>query len=127
MTTKELAAAGLPAEPVVQNPEIVQPPEGHPSPAASESRSHEDGEVRSNDEDVGDVDADIRDLIRARPTGPLPQSFVFRESKVTTNLIRDYETAGFFPAGTGRASLDEQTPTPKMEKSLCSAISSPMG
>jgi hypothetical protein len=80
MTTEELAAAGLPAEPVVQNPEITQPPEGHPSPAASESRSHEDGEVRSDDEDVGDVDADVKYLIRARPTGPLPPSFVFGES-----------------------------------------------
>jgi hypothetical protein len=113
MTTEELAAAGLPAEPVVQNPEITQPPEGHPSPAASESRSHEDGEARSDDEDVGDVDADVKDLIRARPTGPFPPSFVFGESKVTTNMIRDYEAARFFPAGTGRAPLDEQTPTPE--------------
>jgi hypothetical protein len=127
MTTEELAAAGLPAEPVVQNTEVVQPPKGHPSPAASESRSHEDGEVRSDDEDVGDVDADVRDLVTARPTGPLPPSFVFGESKVTTNMIRDYETAGFFPAGTGCAPLDEKLPLPKMEKSLCSAISSPAG
>jgi hypothetical protein len=28
-------------------------------------------------------------------------------------MIRDYETAGFFPVGTGRAPLDEQTPTPE--------------
>jgi hypothetical protein len=108
-----LAAAGLPAEPVVQNLEIVQPPKGHPLPAASESRSHEDGEVKSDDEDVGDVDTDIKDLIRARPMGPLPPSFVFGESKVTTNMIRDYEAAGFFPAGTRHAPLDVQTPTPK--------------
>jgi hypothetical protein len=44
MTTKELVAAGLPTEPVVQNLETTQPPEGHSSPAASGSRSHEDGE-----------------------------------------------------------------------------------
>jgi hypothetical protein len=113
MTTEELAAAGLPAEPVVQNPETTQFPEGHSFPAASRSRSHEDGEVRSDDEDVGDVDADVKDLIRARPSGPLPPSFIFGESKVTTNMIRDYEAAGFFPVGTGRAPLDEQTPTPK--------------
>jgi hypothetical protein len=68
MTTEELAAAGLPAEPAVQNPEIVQSPEEHLSPAASESRSHEDGEVRTDDEDVEDVDADVKDLIRTRPT-----------------------------------------------------------
>jgi hypothetical protein len=113
MTTEELATAGLLAEPAVQNPEIVQPPEEHLSPAASESRSHEDGEVRTDDKDVEDVDADVKDMIRTRPTGPLPPSFVFEESKVTTNMIRDYEAAGFFPSGTGRAPLDEQTPTPE--------------
>jgi hypothetical protein len=113
MTAEELAAAGLPAEPVVQNPEIIQPPEEHPSPAASEPSSHEDGEVRSDDEGVGDVDADIKDLIAAKQSGPLPPSLVFGESDVTTNMIKDYEAAGFFPVGTGRAPLDEQTPTPE--------------
>jgi hypothetical protein len=113
MTTEELAAAGLPAEPVAQNPENVQPPEEEGTPAASKSKSHEDGEVRTDDEDVRDVDADVRDLVRTRPTGPLPLSLVFGESKVTTNMIREYEAAGFFPSGTGRAPLDEQTPTPE--------------
>jgi hypothetical protein len=28
-------------------------------------------------------------------------------------MIRDYEAAGFFSAGTGRAPLDKQTPTPE--------------
>jgi hypothetical protein len=28
-------------------------------------------------------------------------------------MIREYETTGFFPSGTGRAPLDEQTPTPE--------------
>jgi hypothetical protein len=99
MTTEELAAAGLPAKSVVQNPEIVQPPEEHPSPAASESRSLEDWEVRSDDEGVGDVDADIKDLIAAKQSGPLPPSLVFGESKVTTNMIKDYEAASFFSRG----------------------------
>jgi hypothetical protein len=79
MMNEELAVAGLPAEPAAQNPETVQPPEEHPSPADSESRSHEEGEVRTDDEDVGDVDedvgdvdADVKDLIRIRPAGPLP-------------------------------------------------------
>jgi hypothetical protein len=96
MTTEELAAAGLPAEPEVQNPETALLPEGHSSPATSGSRTHEDGEVRSEDEEVGDVDADVKDLIAVRLPGPLPPSFVFGESKVTTNMIRDYEAAGFF-------------------------------
>jgi hypothetical protein len=112
MTAEELAAAGLPAELVVQNPEVVQPPEEHPSPAASEPSSHKDGEVRSDNEGVGDVDVDIKDLIAAKQSGPLPPSLVFGESKVTANMIRDYKAAGFFPMGTGCAPLDEQTPTP---------------
>jgi hypothetical protein len=66
MTTKELDAAGLPADPEVLNPKTAQLPEGHSSPAASGSRSHEDGEVRSDDEDVGDVDADVKDLNTAK-------------------------------------------------------------
>jgi hypothetical protein len=37
--------------------------------------------------------------------------FVFGESKVTTNLIREYEAAGYFHAGDGRAPLEEQIPT----------------
>jgi hypothetical protein len=113
MTTEELAVAGLLTEPEVQNPETAQLPEGHSSPAASGSRSHEDGEVRSDDEDVGDVDTNVKDLITAKQSGPLPPSLVFRESKVTANMIRDHEAAGFFPVGTGRAPLDEQTPTPE--------------
>jgi hypothetical protein len=116
MTTEELAAAGLPTEPEIQNPETTQLPERHSSLAASGSRSREDGEVRSDDEDVGDVDADIEDLIAAKQSGPLPPSLVFGESKVTGNMIRDYEAAGFFPVGTGRAPLDEQTPTPEADE-----------
>jgi hypothetical protein len=66
MMTEELAAAGLPAKPEVQNPEAAQHPEGRSSPAASEFKSHEDGEVRSEDEDVRDVDTDVKDLITAK-------------------------------------------------------------
>jgi hypothetical protein len=113
MTTEELAAAGLPAEPEVQNPEIAQLPEGHSSPAASGSRTHEDWEIGLEDEEVGNVDADVKELIAAKQLGPLPPSFVFGESKVTTNMIRDYEAGGFFPAGTGRAPLDEQNHAPE--------------
>jgi hypothetical protein len=46
MTTEELAIAGLPAEPEVQDHEITQPPEEPASPAASGSGIHEDGEIR---------------------------------------------------------------------------------
>jgi hypothetical protein len=101
MTTEELVAAGLPVEPIVKGPENAPPPEDEGSPAASGSRSHEDGEVRTDEEDIGDVDADVGDLVRTRPAEPLPSSLVFGESKVTTNMIREYEAAGFFPSGTG--------------------------
>jgi hypothetical protein len=116
MTTEELAVAGLPAEPEIQDHEIAQPPEDHTSPAASGSGIREDGEIRSEQEEIRDVDADAKDLIAAKRSGPLPPSFVFGESKVTANLIREYEATGFFPAGTGRAPLDEQVPTPEADK-----------
>jgi hypothetical protein len=116
MTTEELAVAGLPAEPEIQDHEIAQPPEDHTSPAASGSGIREDGEIRSEQEEIRDVDADVKDLIAAKRSGPLPPSFVFGESKVTANLIREYEATGFFSAGTGRAPLDEQVPTPEADK-----------
>jgi hypothetical protein len=85
MTIEELAAVGLPTELEVQNP------------TASGSGTHEDGEIRSEEEEIGDVNAGVKDLIVAKQSGPLPPSFVFGESKVTTNMIREYETIGFFP------------------------------
>jgi hypothetical protein len=97
MMTEELAAAGLPAKPEVQHLQTARLPEGHSSPTASGSVTHEDGQIRSEEEEVGDVDADVKDLIVAKQSGPLPPSFVFGESKVTTNMIREYEAAGFFP------------------------------
>jgi hypothetical protein len=108
MTTEELIAAGLPVDPIVEN---AAPTEVAGSPSGS--RSHEDGEVRTDDdEDIGDVDAGIGELVKAKTAGPLPPSLVFGESKVTANLIREYEAAGFFPSGAGRAPLDEQVPNP---------------
>jgi hypothetical protein len=59
------------------------------------------------------VDAGVDDLIMLRTSGPLPPSLAFRESKVTSNTIREYERAGFFSPGAGRAPLDELIPTPK--------------
>jgi hypothetical protein len=117
MTSEELAAAGLPpAEEEIQEAEIAQLPEDNPAPAASESENCEDGEIRSEGEDIGDVDADLKDLVAAKRSKSLSPSFVFGESKVTTNLIREYEAAGFFPAGDGRAPLDEQVPTPEVDE-----------
>jgi hypothetical protein len=112
MTTEELIAAGLPIDPIVEGAENVAPAEDAGSPSGS--RSREDGEVQTDDdEDIGDVDAGVSDLVKAKTAGPLPPSLAFGESKVTTNMIREYEKAGFFPLGTGRAPLDEQIPTPE--------------
>jgi hypothetical protein len=85
---------------------------------APNSINREEGEIRSEDKssaekDVADVDADPRELIVAKSSRSYPPSFVFGESKVTANLIREFEAAGFFPAGDSRAPLDEQTPTPE--------------
>jgi hypothetical protein len=112
MTTEELIAVGLPVDPIVEGVENAAPTEDAGSPSGS--RSREDGEVQSDsDEVIGDVDAGVGDMVKAKTAGPLPPSLVFGESKVTTNLIREYEKASFFPPGAGRAPLDEQTPTPE--------------
>jgi hypothetical protein len=109
MTSEELAAVGIPsAGEEVQGSENAQPQEADPVPAAApESENREEGEIRSEEECLGDVDADSRELIAAKRSKSLPPYFVFGESKVTTNLIREYEAPGFFPAGDGRAPLDE--------------------
>jgi hypothetical protein len=100
MTTEELIAAGLPIDPVAEGAEHAAPAEDTGSPSGS--RSREDGEVQSDDgEDIGDVDAGLGDLVRARTAGPLPPSLAFGESKVTTNMVREYEKAGFFSPGAG--------------------------
>jgi hypothetical protein len=112
MTTEELVAAGLSLDPVAESAEHATPAEDSGSPSGS--RSREDGEVQSDGgEDIGDVDAGVDDLIRLRTSGPLPPSLAFGESKVTSNAIREYERAGFFSPGAGRAPLDELIPTPK--------------
>jgi hypothetical protein len=115
MTIEELIAAGLPVDRVVEGAENAAPTEDAGSPSGS--RSREDGEVQSDDdEDIEDVDAGVGDLVKVKTAGPLPPSLAFGESKVTTNMIREYEKAGFFPPGAGRAPLDEQIPTPETEK-----------
>jgi hypothetical protein len=118
MTSEELAAAGnSPTEGEVHGSKNVQPQAGNPVPAAVlESENREDGEIRSEGEDLRDVDADPRDLIAAKRSKSLPLYFVFCQSKVTTNLIREYEAVGFFSAGDGRAGLDEQIPTPEADE-----------
>jgi hypothetical protein len=83
-----------------------------------DSSNREDDEIRSEDrsgaeEDLADVEADPKQLIAAKSAKSHPPSFVFGESKVTADLIREYEAAEFFLVGDGRAPLDEQIPTPE--------------
>jgi hypothetical protein len=112
MTTEGLIATSLPVDPVVEGAEHAAPTEDASSPSGS--RSREDGELQSDDgEDIGDVDADVNDLVKVKNAGPLPPSLAFGESKVTTNMIWEYERDGFFPLGAGQAPLDEQIPTPR--------------
>jgi hypothetical protein len=116
MTTEELLAASLPTEPEVRELETARPAEDETSPAAGGSGNREDGEIRSEEEDFKDIDADLKDLVTTKRSKALPAAFVFGESKVTTNLIREYEAAGFFPACSGRAPLDEEVPAPETDE-----------
>jgi hypothetical protein len=112
MTTEELIAASLPLDPAAESADRAIPAEDSGSPSGSQSR--EDGEVGSDGgEEVRDVDAGVDDLIMLRTSGPLQPSLAFGESKVTSNMVREYEKAGFFSPGAGRAPLDELIPTPK--------------
>jgi hypothetical protein len=103
VASEELAAAGLsPNRNEVYGSEDIHVRESYLGNAsAHDSETREEGEVRLEGEDLGDVDADPRDLIAARRSKSMPASFVFGESKVTTNLILEYEAAGYFPAGDG--------------------------
>jgi hypothetical protein len=117
MTSEELAAARISSTgEEVHRSGNIQPQESNPVPATvPDSENREDGEIRSEEKSGGeglrDVDADSRELIAARRSESFPPSFIFGESKVTTNLIREYEVVGFFPTGDGCAPLDEQIPT----------------
>jgi hypothetical protein len=76
MTIEELAATDIPpAEQEIQEPKIAQPPGHNTSPAASGSENREDGEIRSEGEDIRDVDADLKDLVAAKRSKALPPSF----------------------------------------------------
>jgi hypothetical protein len=108
MTSEELAAAGLsPNRDEVHGSEDIHVRESDLGNAsAHDSETCEEGEIRSEGEDLGDVEADPRDVVAARRSKSMPAMFVFGETKVTTNMIREYEAAGYFPASDGRAPLD---------------------
>jgi hypothetical protein len=96
MTIEELIAASLPIDPVVEGAEHAGPTEDVGSPSGSGVTKT--GKQSDDGEDIGDVDAGVSDLVKTKTAGPLPPSLVFGESKVTANMIREYEKAGFLRA-----------------------------
>jgi hypothetical protein len=116
MTSEELAVVGLsPNRDEAHESEDIHVHESDlDNASARDSETREEGEVGSEGEDLENVEADLRDLVTTKRSNSLPASFVFGKSKVTTNMIREYEAAGYFPAGDGRAPLDEQVPTPTL-------------
>jgi hypothetical protein len=114
MTSEELAIASLsPNRDVSHESEDIHVCENDlDNASARDSESREEGEVGLEGEDLGNVEADLRDLVSMKRSKSLPASFNFGESKVTTNMIREYEAAGYYPAGDGRAPFEEQIPTP---------------
>jgi hypothetical protein len=99
MTSEELATAGL-----SPNKEKIY-----------DSGSREDGEVRPEDrydgeEDIADVNADPNELVTAKSAKSYLPAFVFGESKVTSDFVKEYEATGFFPISDARAPSDEQVP-----------------
>jgi hypothetical protein len=106
MTSEELAATGISStREEIHESGNVQSREDNPIPdTAPVSENREDGEIGSEDtsgaeEDLVDVDAEPKELITAKSSKSYPPSFVFGESKVTANLITEYEAGGFFPTG----------------------------
>jgi hypothetical protein len=80
MTSEELAAAGLPpVEEEMHGTEIAQLSEEILAADGSENR--EEGEIGSERENIEDVDVDLKDLVAAKRSKPLPPSFIFGESK----------------------------------------------
>jgi hypothetical protein len=98
-----LAAAGVSSTiGEVRESENIQPQEDNRVlDIVPNSENRESGEIRSEstsgvEEDLAEVDANPRDLIVAKSSKSYPPSFDFGESKVTANLIREYEVVGFF-------------------------------
>lgn len=100
-TARPMISEELPAVGVLSASENVPPSTStRVTEAAPESGGHEEGEIRSGresdaNEDISNVEANLSELIAAKVTSYSP-AFVFGKSKVTTELIKEYEEAGFF-------------------------------
>jgi hypothetical protein len=123
MIFEELAAAGVPSTgenaPPSANDTVAE--------AIRDSGSHEDGEIMSEnksggDEDLSNVEVNLDELISSK--GSYPPALVFGRSKVNTELIKEYEEAGYFPSGDGRPPSKEGTLLPRQTRLLSSGFSS---
>jgi hypothetical protein len=104
MTSEELVVAGVPptGEDTRDSGSVqsrVDDPTGGIIP---DFGIHEEREIRSEErsggeEDLSNVDADVNELVGMK-TRSYPPTFVFGESKVTADLIKEYEEARFFLA-----------------------------
>jgi hypothetical protein len=112
-SSEELAAAGA-----LTTGENAPPHTDDPATEAiHDSDSREDREIRFenrsiDDEDISNVEVDLSELVAARAKS-YPPAFVFGKSKVTAEIIEEYERAGFFPAGDGRPPSGEEVPAPE--------------
>jgi hypothetical protein len=106
MTLDELAAAGVsPTREEIRDSGNVQSRMDDPTPSTiHDSGNREDGEIRSEnksggEEGLSNVDADPSELVTLRSIKSYPPTFVFGDSKVTADLIKENEKARFFPVG----------------------------
>jgi hypothetical protein len=85
MTSEELATAGLSLnKEEVHGSENIHVQESDlGTVTVHDSEIRKEGEVRSEGEELGDVDVDPKDLVAVRRSKSIPASFVFGESKVT--------------------------------------------
>jgi hypothetical protein len=117
MTSDELAVVGVPPTGEnIHDSENVQSRTDEPT-AETIRDSGEDGEIRSenrsgSEEDLSNVDADVSEHVFMKAKS-YPPAFVFGESKVMADLIKEYEETRFFPTRDGRPPSGEQVPTPE--------------
>jgi hypothetical protein len=119
ITSAELAVAGVSSTgEEIRESENIQSRVDDPAPdTIHDSKSREEWEIGSGnksggEEDLTNVDADPSELITLRSVKYYPLTFVFGESKVTADPIKEYEQPRFFPVGNAHPPSSEQVPAP---------------
>jgi hypothetical protein len=116
MTSEVLVATGVPSTEENAPPSTNDPA----TEAIHDSGSREDGEIRYENKSIGDedrsnVEVDLNELVAAKVKS-YPPTFVFVKSKVTAEIIKEYEDVGFFPIGDGRPPSDVEVPAAEANK-----------